>query len=651
MNQELATHLQSLITAMEDIVFEIDGNQIFKNVWVHDESMLFMPREAFLGKKIADVLGPQASLFIGPVDKVIQTGEAQEVVYKHLDPSIDQWFKVKIRPVRKSPDPNESILVLSIQDITRQKQAELILQETKERLELSKQLLDVSQELSQTAGWELNIHTGEVFWTRQAYVLFNQPDDFRPSLNNTRHFFEEIDRNNIDNSIEQAIYHNRSFDIETRIFITNSTRKWVRTIGSPVLINGQVGMLRGALMDITMKKEGELELIKARNEAEKASRSKSDFLSVMSHEIRTPLNGIIGIANLLKLNHTIDQREYVKNLIFSADHLMRLINDILDLTKIDNDKLELLFANINLVELIINIKNQFKSLAEAKGIRLKTSIDDEMPKMLIADPIRLGQMLNNLISNAIKFTEKGEITLMIKLLSMENNHARVHFSVKDSGMGIPEELQDTVFESFKQLQQSAYRKHSGTGLGLAIAQRLAKLHNSTILLKSGPGVGSEFYFDIDFELASDQNTPERLETSHSLADYKDKLTGFHALLVEDNPINTMVAQKQLEYFGVVSDCAANGDEALELLKNDRYDVALLDLHMPGIDGYGLAEIVRKTYPDMHLIIFTADIMMDVKVKFARLNIYDILNKPFLPEEMFDVLFKVAQARGILNVGP
>ncbi len=646
MNQDLAIHLQSLITALEDIVFEIDGNQIFKNVWVHDESILFMPKAAFLGKKVGDVMGPMAGLFTGPIDKVIKTGEAQEVVYKHLDPSIDQWFKVKMRPVVKSPDPEKCILVLSIQNITQQKQAELILHETKERLQLSNQLLDVSQELSQTAGWELNVLTGEVFWTRQAFLIFDEQVDFNPSLANTRDFFEEKDKKIIDKNIEEAIYHNQSFDIETRITTAKGARKWVRTIGSPVLINGQVATLRGALMDITLKKENELELITARNEAEKASRSKSDFLSVMSHEIRTPLNGIIGIANLLKLNHTMDQKEYVKNLIFSADHLMKLINDILDLTKIDNDKLELLFANVNLVELVINIKNQFKSLAEAKGNRLKTSIDDEIPKMLIADPIRLGQILNNLISNAIKFTEKGEITLLLKLLSIENNNARIHFSVKDSGMGIPEELQETVFESFKQVQQSAYRKHSGTGLGLAIAQRLAKLHNSRILLKSEPGIGSEFYFDIDFELASDQNTPVYLETSHSMADYKGKLTGLRALLVEDNPINTMVAQKQLEYFDVLSDCAANGEEALELLANNRYDVALLDLHMPGIDGYALAEIVRKTYPDMHLIIFTADIMMDVKVKLARLNIYDILNKPFLPEKMFEVLFKVAQARRI-----
>lgn len=524
--QDIAAHLQSLITATDDIIFEIDGNQVFKNVWVQDEGILFMPKEAFLGKKIGDVMGPLAAVLTTLVSEVVATGEPRELVYKHFDPNINQWYKVRMRPVRKADDLDDYIMVLCIQDITQQRLAEIVLQETKERLELSNQLLT-----------------------------------------------------------------------------------------------------------------------DARNEAEKASQAKSDFLSVMSHEIRTPLNGIIGITNILKLNHSTEQKEYVDNLVFSANHLMQLINDILDLSKIDSDELELLLTDVNLTELVVNIKNQFNAMAEAKGIKLRTIINKDVPYRIVADPTRLGQILNNLISNAIKFTDEGEVVLQIGLVSKSESKATIHFSVKDTGMGIPEELQETVFESFKQVQQSHHSGHAGTGLGLAITQKLAQLHNSHIHLQSAAGKGSEFYFDIAFELSKDQN---ELRQPNTFAHYKGRLSGLRMMLVEDNPINIMVARKQLEYFSVSLDCAKDGIEAQELLRHNEYDIALLDLHMPGIDGYTLAQIIRKEYPGIHIVIFTADIMLDVREKFARIDIHDMLSKPFSPEKMFDVLYKVGKSRGLIN---
>lgn len=526
--RELTAHLQSLITSLEDLVFEIDGNHMFKNVWTSDDSLLFMPRAAFLGKTITEVMGEQSAIFTEPVDRAIETGEGQEVVYKHLNPSLNEWFKARIKPVQKSQQPQDYILVLSIQNVTQTVLADIALEETRRQLEIKN-----------------------------------------------------------------------------------------------------------------------IALTEARNLAEKASKTKSDFLSVMSHEIRTPLNGIIGIANLLKLNHTMDQKEYIGNLIFSADHLMQLINDILDLTKMENEKLELVLAEVDLFRLVKNIRNQFKSLAEAKGIQLKSFMDDEIPNRLIADPIRLSQMLNNLISNAIKFTDRGEVTLMIKLVSIESNHALVNFVVKDTGMGIPPELQESVFESFKQVQQSVRRDHAGTGLGLTITQKLAELHNSRVVLESEAGKGSEFHFDLSFEIAGNQDSGDPQEVPPAYSVFKGKLAGLRVLLVEDNLINVMVAQKQLEYFGVDTDCAENGKEALVLMEKNHYHVAMLDLHMPVLDGYALAMIVRSKYSDIHPVIFTADIMTEVRTKFANIHVYDILNKPFAPEKMFEVLFKVAQLRKLV----
>lgn len=534
-----------------------------------------------------------------------------------------------------------------VEDVTEKALKEAVLTEIKEKLERGNLLLDVSQGLSGTAGWEVDLKTGEVFWTKQNYILYEVEDSFVPTLDNTRAFYQGEDAEKMDKAASEAMMHHTSYDIELQFTTAKGTKKWVRAIGVPVVKDGEVVMFKGALMDITRIKETEQELITAKNFAENAVRAKTDFLSVMSHEIRTPLNGIIGISNLLKLNHTMDQEEYIRSLIFSADHLLQLINDILDLTKIESDNLELLKAEVNLPELVRNIKNQFKSLAEAKGILLKSFVDDDIPVRLIADPVRLGQILNNLVSNAIKFTDQGSVTILLRLTALGKDKVTIHFSVKDTGIGIPKELHQTVFESFKQVQQATHRKHSGTGLGLTITQKLVELHNSRIFLKSAPGEGTEFYFEVSFEPANERNSPAKFVRTSSIAGFEKKLTGLRILFAEDNPINVLVAKKQLEYFGIVPDCAYNGKEALALLENNSYHIALLDLHMPEIDGYALAEIVRRQYPDMHIIIFTADIMTDVKVRLAKLHIYDILNKPFAPERMYEILLNVARDKKII----
>jgi len=303
-------------------------------------------------------------------------------------------------------------------------------------------------------------------------------------------------------------------------------------------------------------------------------------------------------------------------------------------------------AAINLSELTDNITNQFKPQAAGKGILLNTLMSNDIPDALIADPVQLKQILHNLVSNAIKFTDKGAVTIGLQLKTLTKDRVTIYFSVKDTGRGIPEATHETIFKNSKPQQHASDCKHTGTGLWLT--QRLAELHNSKIFLKSTPGEGTEFYFEMSFLLANDRHSAPTAARNNMLSQPRKKLTGLRILFAEDNHINVLVAKKQLEHFGVIPDCAYNGREALTMLENNSYHVALLDLHMPFIDGYALAEVVHRQYPDTHVIIFTADVMTEVRTRLAQFHVYDILNKPVSLEKMYEVLLNVTRSRNIVD---
>lgn len=516
----------------------------------------------------------------------------------------------------------------------------------KSKLEQSNMLLDFSQALGKTGGWEYHLDTGEIFWSRETYRINNVAEDFIPSLDKIYTLHDEASQQILQERIHQAIEKGTPYDVELRLVATGSDNsgKWIRAICIPVTKDGKVVALKGAVIDISEKKRDEQALIKAREAAEKSARDKFDFLSTMSHEIRTPLNGIIGIAHLLKMSYHPAHEEYINSLVYSSEHLLQLINDIMDLNRIETENLELHFSEVDLPELLGHIKVQINQQAIEKGLWLNTVVDLNTPRHILADPVRISQILNNLISNAIKYTEKGEITVSLIVKAETADTVTLRFSVKDTGIGIPPELHETIFESFRHLHTTSSHRLSGSGLGLAITRRLIALLGGRIVLESSPGKGSNFYFDLTFEKRIAKTVDTGRSMQNDISAYAGKFNWLQLLLVEDSKVNIMVVEKQLKYFGITPDVATNGNDAASLLQSISYDVALIDLHIPGMDGYALGKLIKQQYPDVQVVIFTADVLADVRTRFASLNITHFLNKPFVPDAMLDILLKISYGK-------
>lgn len=641
--REIVSRLNSIMALIEDAVFEIDGNMVFREIWVADETMLFIPREQFLGRSIADVFGrEQAPIFAAPVDQAIQTGKPAILEYRHIDPTIEKWFRLKVVPIEQYGEPDDRRLAIVIQEITEEVLRNQKLKEVQAGLEQRNELLNISEQLSQTGGWEYDLITGSVSWTKQMYVILGVPGDrdfsrFDASLE----LFPGPDREVVLQSLERCKNDRMPYTIEIRIATPQGELKWVRVQAVPVVENGLVVKLRGALMDIHKEKLEAIELMKAKELAERAAQVKTDFLSVMSHEIRTPLVGIIGSSNHLKQAHLPEHEETINNLLFSSEHLLRLVNEVLDFNKMESGQLKLIQAEVNLWELVENIKNQFQEMALAKGVNVLVEVARSVPHRIIGDPTRLSQILYNLVSNALKFTDEGQVMIVVNEVARTDDGVTLHFSVRDTGSGIPEAYHEEIFKDFQQLAQNTHKKQAGFGLGLTITKGLVELHNSRIMLRSTPGKGAEFFFDIRFALPEPAaSAPADGLPSVGREGNPANLQGMRGLLVEDNPISTTVIRKQLEQLGMVVDCAGDGEEALHYLMEGTYTVALVDLHMPKMDGYVLSEIICREYPDTQIIILTADIMAETRLKLAKLNILKILNKPFRPADLRAALGKV-----------
>lgn len=381
-------------------------------------------------------------------------------------------------------------------------------------------------------------------------------------------------------------------------------------------------------------KEKNFELQIAKDNAEKASKARAEFLSTVSHELRTPLNAINGITHLLiEDNPKENQINYLNSLKFSGNYLLTFINEILEINRIDSNNIEIEYINFNIKQLLLDIKNSMTEIAHNNKNNFVLEIDDAIPEMILGDPTKLSQVFINLINNALKFTKNGEVRVIARLVESGADYSRINFAVKDTGIGIPENKQETIFESFSQGSIEINRKYGGTGLGLTIVKKIVDLLGGEINLKSEVGVGTTF----DFELNLLNGIQEIIVEKDKL--YSDEvLKGKNILVVEDNKINQMITKKMLEKKDIKCFIIDNGEEAVEILsKENQYDLVLMDVHLPGINGTIATQKVREFDSKKPIIALTAISLNENRDMLLSFGMTDVITKPFEPENFYRII--------------
>lgn len=507
-----------------------------------------------------------------------------------------------------------------------------------ERKKVEQQLKMLSLVASSTTGGVIiNDSEGNVEWINSGFekITGYSIDDIKG-----KHLGDVVKGELTDFSIiertRELSKNKQSFEVDLLIYRKDGQPLWISVINSVILDDvGKVDKYIEVIIDITAKKKVELELIAAKEEAIQLNRAKDMFISVLSHEMRTPLNAVIGMSHLLIEENPLEsQKENLNILKFSAENLLTLINDVLDFTKIETGNIELEKANVNTREMIQSVIASLKYKVQEKSIYLKANLDPALPEVIQADRTRLCQILLNLVSNAVKFTNEGGVTIDVKVIEQTGKKVRIRFAVADTGIGIANDKINTIFEAFKQAEADTTRKYGGTGLGLPISKRLIELHDSRINVDSIVGQGSTFWFTITFEKAEGQ-----INTNNSTVEAE---LNINVLVVDDNQINRLLVNKVLKKWGATADFAENGREAVEKIEaNLNYDAVLMDIHMPEMGGLEATQIIRSKsesyFQQLPIIALTASMLNTEINQITHAGMNDYLLKPFDPKTLYTKL--------------
>ena len=622
------THLSFVASKVNNgVVISDDHNRVS---WANDAFT------HITGFTLEDVQGkPLGDLISGPDTDWSVIEEARKLISEKKSFTVDIlayrkdkkkiWLSI-YSTIILSADGEVETEIEIILDITAKKQAE-------------QELRVLSTVASKTdTGVAIYNQRGEITWVNEALeniVEFSSEELIGKMLGDL------ISTSETDKSViweaRKASELKKSFAIEVLVRTKTGRTIWLEVSSTPVLNNeDKVERYVELITDVTERKKIEQDTLFAKEQALQLSEAKEMFLSVMSHEIRTPLNAVLGMTHLLlDSNPKPSQIDDLNILKFSSENLLNIVNDVLDFTKIETGKLDLEFTPVNLHNLCNDIINSLQINAQKQKNQLSLHFDTEIPDVVFADQTRLYQVLMNLLGNAIKFTHNGKVDLILEKRTGTADQVEIYFEVTDTGIGIPADKKEYIFETFTQARADISRKYGGTGLGLAITKKLLKLYDAEISVESTEGKGTSFSFIISFDTTSKKEQQEKVDALFFM--------GKRVLVVDDNEINILIAKRMLSKWGLEIDSAINGPKAIEAIIAKKYDLVLMDINMPGITGFETTVIIREMeeeyYKNLPIVALTASTLLADESKFAASGMNGHLLKPFKPSEIKKALIK------------
>ena len=559
----------------------------------------------------------------------------QKKIIHYFPTRLDDRICEIVATPMENRDGTTSIMEV-LRDVTEREQKEQELQENRQQLALALKAGNLG-----LWDWQPQsdvLHTNDIFLSMLGY----SPDAFPETTERWSSLVHPDDLESATTMLQSFVDHDDGFyRTEYRMRTVDDQWCWILDTGQVVARDSQGKAVRfiGVHIDINERKQIEQQLIEAQHQAEAANQAKSEFLANMSHEIRTPMNAIIGMSQLV-LEGTLAPREhnFISKVNLAAESLLGIINDVLDFSKIEADKMEIEIIDFDLQSLLDNITGMQRLKAEEKGLELKFVIGSEVPTILKGDPLRIGQILTNLVNNAVKFTSQGGITIDVDVVEHQGANLMLSFCIGDSGIGMTSEQKQKLFQSFSQAESSTTRRFGGSGLGLAISKKLTKLMGGKIWVESEAGQGSRFSFTVQLaEGDADFLQLEAFQNDEALT----HLRGARILLVEDNDLNQELASELLRSNGLHVVTAWNGQEALDILETATFDGILMDVQMPVMDGYIATRAIRRQdkFKSIPIIAMTANVMTGDRDKAEAAGMNDHIGKPLDVSRMFSTMAK------------